>query len=363
MENHVNVNVVNQIKTDKTPKEESTKRQRLRLAVAVLTAFAALCGLAKAFIHQQPIEKIPTNAESLSTQAQTSFAGRVSDRAGKAIPGAVVIATTDQNVGQTIKTDSNGQFQLLLAPTAQTLRLTVTADGFQAVTVQADVHRTGPEEIIMIPGAAIANPAKVEHTRLRGSAPKPVEVAPSSIPQPAAPLPAPIINQGVINNGTNNGVQNSCFYGGCDQHVNVDQSVRVNDPVIPQAYFDQEPFIDYEHPNNMNSNPGQGNQDSVQTLHIHVRGIFDNPVFEISCDSPCNIDRSFMGRRSGSNFIENNTGLYVHRATPDSMHHLIAFEDRLSPTAYFSLRVSSQNRQPVKITSVYSSRLPPGIVN
>ncbi len=95
------------------------------------------------------------------------------------------------------------------------------------------------------------------------------------------------------------------------------------------------------------------------TLQISVGRIFDDPVFDIACDVACDIFRPFFGRMSGQMFSEHNIHTAAHGVTGDMTHHRIAFEDKLSPGAYISLRVRSRSDKPVKVVSVESSYLPP----
>jgi Carboxypeptidase regulatory-like domain len=77
----------------------------------------------------------------------TIFSGRVWNEDSRPVLDAKVSIAEDQNVPQTTKTDADGIFHIQLSPTTQSLRITVYADGYDAVTKDANPHRTGPEDI------------------------------------------------------------------------------------------------------------------------------------------------------------------------------------------------------------------------
>ena len=142
-----------------------------------------------------------------------TFSGRVSDDTGKAILGATVIATIDQSVGQPIRTDANGQFQIEIPAEAKSLRLNVNADGYSEMPLQVNIHRTGPEEIHMqrIPAPVPVTPSQ---PKLK---PQPHAAVPDPSATPPAQVPAPsqnICGPGVVNcNFAPNQGHQDTYYG------------------------------------------------------------------------------------------------------------------------------------------------------
>jgi hypothetical protein len=120
-----------------------------------------------------------------------TFSGRVTDNAGKTIQGATVIASIDQEVPEASQSDSNGVFQFQLPAAAQSLRLSVSADGYKPMETEAQIHRTGPQAIIMQPlGASPVAEKPRRHAAIQTPAPP---TQPSSIQAPAS-QPVPAIN-------------------------------------------------------------------------------------------------------------------------------------------------------------------------
>lgn len=121
--------------------------------IAVLTLVAAILavpGMPKLFHWDQPVHSQSQQPADMA-KAPTTYVGRVTTVSGSAITRAVVLAFADQNVGQNIRVDSSGQFQIQVPGGTRSLRLVVNAPGFAEATVQANIHRTGPEELVLHP--------------------------------------------------------------------------------------------------------------------------------------------------------------------------------------------------------------------
>jgi hypothetical protein len=114
----------------------------IAIVIAILTVAG---GITQAIISKPKTEtKQTTDAKTTIT-----FVGRVSDDTNKPLPAALILATVDQTVGQGIRTDSNGQFQIELPAETKAMSLIVSDDGFATETVQANIHRTGAEPIYL----------------------------------------------------------------------------------------------------------------------------------------------------------------------------------------------------------------------
>jgi hypothetical protein len=157
-----------------------------------------------------------------------TFSGRVTDNGAKAIQGATVIATIDQSVGEPIRADSNGQFQVQLPADTQSLRLTVNADGYGPETIQANIHRTGPEEIYMHRLPAPDKPVTIQPRKLANPPPvAKVEVPPPQIASPAPPPPLTCYGSNCA--GVNNGTQ--IINGPVDRHLSPAQTDAISEAI------------------------------------------------------------------------------------------------------------------------------------
>ena len=133
-----------------------------------------------------------------SEVAKTSpYSGRVIGEDGKPIRGASIIASQDQNLGDNLMSDSNGQFQVQVDSGTASLRLVINANGYLPTTIQALIHRTGPEEIVLHP-LQTPQPAPLAHLQEPIGAQKPKE-------RPVAPAPNQNCPGGVCVGGDNNG--------------------------------------------------------------------------------------------------------------------------------------------------------------
>lgn len=120
---------------------------RTAIIVAVI---AGIC-LVAATIGAAVIQSRHSDREPIAKGEPQSlhYVGIVTTDEGKPIPNATVLAVVDQNVGQTIRTDGYGQFQLQVPVDTHSLRLKVDAAGFGEERIEANIHRTGPEEIYL----------------------------------------------------------------------------------------------------------------------------------------------------------------------------------------------------------------------
>ncbi len=274
--------------------------------------------------------------------ATFGYVGLVSTDEGKPIPDATVLATRDENVGQTIRTDTNGQFQIQLPVDTRSLRLKIDAAGFGEKKIQADIHRTGPEEIYLHAIAPNTAPAAGAHkTPPRPTAQPQISVSPS------APPPSPP-NQGIINNAPNQGIQNNCAPG----VVNCDQSIHI-EPVsppyhLPIASYNQAPL---QTESSARFSPGV-------VLAIWTDRVFEIPAFTIDCLSPCKLSNARMSQQKGQTVITHDFPPTSVGATRDSLHYKIAFSDPLSPKETILLDVRALGPEIPKVTSVVSVQSP-----
>jgi hypothetical protein len=280
----------------------------------------------------------------------TVFTGQVTAIGGGPVVGASVIAFKDQTIGESIRTDTNGQFEIQVPANTQSLRLVMSAAGFANSTIQANPHRTGPEEIVMkkvVPAAPkarqdIATPPK---------APAPIVQVPTV---PAAQTPP---NQGIINNAPNQGVQNNCAAG----VVNCDQSIHLEPlPPLPVANFRltalSKERLEAELPNRYG--PNSVNIPPAAMLVIGVDRIFQFPAFQISCSAPCDFANPQISEVSGQMVRTMSTSLADARVSSDSRHFLVSLGQALSPRQGLVFVITSRNQNDPTIVSVVSARQP-----
>ena len=156
-------------------------------------------------------------------------------------------------------------------------------------------------------------------------------------------------NHGFQNNGDNNGTQT------------IDQSIHINEPPPPPiASFTQRPLPAEPRgqTNNFPVDEGESRFHPGVTLHISVDHLFDDPSFDIACDVACDIVDPFLGHIRGDHMTEIGIHFATHQVTVDGTHHRVSFEDKLSPSAYISLRVRTRTDGPVTVTSVVSTPNP-----
>jgi Carboxypeptidase regulatory-like domain len=83
--------------------------------------------------------------------ASSNLSGEVHNNKGQPISGATVIVAQDQDTPQSSYSDENGIFHVVLKRDVQTVRITVTAAGYDPATRDVEPHRTGPEEFVLTP--------------------------------------------------------------------------------------------------------------------------------------------------------------------------------------------------------------------
>ena len=274
--------------------------------------------------------------------ATFGYVGLVSTDAGKPIPDATVLATRDENVGQSIRSDSNGQFQIQLPGDTRTLRLKIDAAGFREDKIQADIHRTGPEEIYLHALAPNTAPAADPHkARPRPTAQPQISVPPSA-PPPSQP------NQGIINNAPNQGIQNNCAPGvvNCDQSIHIEQ--------IPPPY--RLPIAKYSQAQLQTERGARFSP--VIELGIWTDRVFEIPAFTIDCLSPCELSNPRILQQKGQAILIKNVSPTSFGVTRDSLHYKIAFSDPLSPKEEILLDIRAIGPEIPKITSVVSVQSP-----
>ncbi|HEY5214999.1 MAG TPA: carboxypeptidase-like regulatory domain-containing protein [Acidobacteriaceae bacterium] len=316
--------------------------------IGVIGTILAIPGMPKFFHWDEkstPVLAHPVpQAESPST-----FTGQVTAVGRGPIVGASVIAFKDQAIGESIRTDANGQFQVQLPANIQSLRLVVSAAGFANSTIQVNPHRMGPEEIVLqkvVPASPKVRDGKV-------ASPPVVQVG----QVPAVPLSEPQPNQGIINNAPNQGIQNNCAPG----VVNCDQSIHLDSlPALPVANFRLTPLsrerLESELPNRYG--PNSVNMPPAAMLVIGVDRIFQFPAFQINCSAPCEIAHPEISEVGGQWVRTTSTSLADERVTADSQHFLVSLGQALSPRQGLVLIITSRDQSDPIITSVVSARQP-----
>jgi hypothetical protein len=315
-------------------------------AIGVVATILAVPGMPKLFHWDEK----PTLAVAKSTPQSSvpiTFTGQVSAAGGKPIGGATVIAFQNQEVGQTIRTDANGQFQIQLPANTQSLRLVVTAEGFANSTIQANVRRTVPEEIVLQPTMTSAR-------RQKGSV---VTPAPPQPPVQVSPTPASgPPNQGIINNAPNQGIQNNCAPG----VVNCDQSIHVeNGPPLPTANHIEHTLSQEVLENDYGYHFSAARPfNPAITLVIGVDKVFELPAFSFDCAEPCRLGASRISEVRGQTIASRSVALANAWVSSDSRHYTVLLSSPLSPREGLVLLVTSFDSELPKITGVVSVHPP-----
>lgn len=91
------------------------------------------------------------------TPKAPNFSGEIRNSKGQPVSGARIIFAEDQLTPESAYSDDNGIFHLVLIPTVETLKITVTAVGYDPVSRDVNPHRTGPEEFVLQPSATPAS--------------------------------------------------------------------------------------------------------------------------------------------------------------------------------------------------------------
>jgi hypothetical protein len=89
---------------------------------------------------------------------KTNFSGEIRNSKGQPVSGARIIFAEDQLTPESAYSDDNGIFHLVLVPTVETLKITVTAIGYDPVSRDVNPHRTGPEEFVLQPSVSTSSP-------------------------------------------------------------------------------------------------------------------------------------------------------------------------------------------------------------
>jgi hypothetical protein len=96
------------------------------------------------------------------TAKAVNFSGEVRNVKNEPITGARILAAEGQQTPQSTYSDENGVFHIILNESADSLKLTVAASGYIAVTRDANPHRTGPEEFVLQTVATPSEPPPQE---------------------------------------------------------------------------------------------------------------------------------------------------------------------------------------------------------
>jgi Carboxypeptidase regulatory-like domain len=334
---------------------QSVKLGGISLTKIIVSLISAAAAIAVALVTLHSANRPP------EAKPPISFSGRVSDDSIKPIANANVIATADQSVAQTTRTDTNGLFQLQLAPETSSLRLTITADGFAAITVQANVHRTGPEEIFLHRLPAAMSPAASQQPKSAVKDHK--ATSPSAEPKPENSQP----NQGgLTNNGPNNGTQNNCAPGvvNCNFSPNEgDQRTYYGAPrPPPRISFSQNPLPAIARSNGQNLRSmgdslliyeGENVYYSGVVLTIEVTDDFPTPVFRIVCDKPCRISLADVATVGGGVYRSTGIRYAVSSADYSNAFYVRFFvKGGLDAQQGIVCRLRSNTAEPLTVTSV-----------
>jgi hypothetical protein len=248
-----------------------------------------------------------------------TFSGRVTDNAGKTIQGATVIAAIDQEVPEASQSDSNGVFQFQLPAAAQSLRLSVSADGYKPMETEAQIHRTGPQAIIMQPLAAAKQAARMPAH------------SPNTSPHDSLPL-SPVQN-------CPNGI---CISGGTVDHPEV---INLRDP-LPQIRASVFAF------------PAQGTEGAYASAIIDLKQTFTNPAFEVDCDVPCEFSKQYI-LENGGEMMSSDSRDFRGITAADHMTAGVAYTiGRMYAGSHIQLIFTSLDGRPLKISNVRPSNGP-----
>lgn len=94
-----------------------------------------------------------------SSPTTMNFSGEVRNTSGVPVPGARVLLAEDQQTPESTYSDENGVFHVVLPESEQSLKITVTASGYNSITRDVHTHRTGPEEFVLQPTSAAEPPS------------------------------------------------------------------------------------------------------------------------------------------------------------------------------------------------------------
>ncbi len=153
----------------------------ISVVITILVGVGTLIGFAKHFLPHP----IAAGAAIARNPTERTFSGVVRRDNGQPISQAHVLAAFDQEVPQLAYSDSNGIFHFQVPSEAKTLRIEITANGFQLKIVDANLHRTGTEEIVLEPLAPMVKQSestverpseKTLSTHLRRPEPKRIDV-------------------------------------------------------------------------------------------------------------------------------------------------------------------------------------------
>ena len=302
-------------------------------AIAAIAACLAIPGIPKLF-HW---DDVPQTA----TEPTKPYAGLVMSESRNPVPDALVIASQDEAVGQTIRADDNGQFQMRIHAPTKSLRLTVSAAGFETAKVQASLDRTGPEEIKLHavttppPPEARRNPHPADGAQKPNVTPAPIPEAKPTVP--ASPSQQPPSNNGIINNAPNFGTQN----------------VNPLRPPPSAGFY----IVPLQAP--VSAPPGAtDNQiNSGVSLRIFVDRAFDEPSFDVACSTPCRIGSPMLIRRENrTEYSTNAIHIAEHKVTSDLTRHRISFQERLNTGTYIGLDVTFDSPDGAgKVLSVHTT--------
>ena len=190
-----------------------------------------------------------------------------------------------------------------------------------------------------VDGKASSSSKPSTHIPREEDVPTPPTGAPSSAPLVVPQAMQQSSNQGIINNAPNNGIQNNCAAGvnNCDQSTHVHRGAPP-----PTASFGQTPLPIRD----ISKPPGPDDEDSDRyyylpgvELHIGVDRAFEDPSFDITCESPCAILHPAVRRIVGHSVMENDFRFTSIQGTKDRLQYRVAFANRLPADSFVVLHV------------------------
>jgi hypothetical protein len=267
-----------------------------------------------------------------------TFSGVVRGPDRLPVSNASIQITIGQQTPQSTRSDSSGVFHVEVPSSAQSLHITVYAAGFPPFDVDANPHRTGPEPI-ELPPIQVQKPQTDSET-------KP--------PQPST------TRRGSTE--PNSGITQ------IPQNPSTNQQ-SLSSEIIPNASFIQSPVPDNNRKPDFTDPYPEANASNPGTLvTIRVDGTFSRPSFEVSCNNPCALTKSFLFKPMGSTgFVQitvvptidaTNVTQNVHKVSFTTIANMPVPSDVVMNTPdHIQLQFRSLSNQPIIVATVATTKL------